>query len=541
MSTKLITNKEYIEKAEKKYGKKYDYSKVNYINSRIKITIICKKHGEFVIKPLDHLRKECYKCAFGIPNTKEWIQKAIEIHGNKYNYSKVKYFNSKTKIIIKCNKHNNEFDIIPYNHLKQKAGGCVECKKSSKTQIKIPKLLGKKSSKTQIKIPKLLGKKRNRYTTKTYIEACKHIHGNKYNYSETEYINGDTKVTIICKEHGKFEQRGKSHLQGKGCIKCSGKYQYTTKEWVEKAIEVHGDKYDYSETEYINANTKVTIICKEHGKFEQTASSHLTGRECIKCSNNNSPSTKEWVEKAIEVHGDKYDYSETEYIRNKEKIIIICKEHGKFEQQPSEHLRGYGCIKCSGKYQYTTKEFITLAKDIHNNNNNKYDYSKVKYINCDKKVTIVCKEHGDFYITPNKVLSRNQGCPKCSTGFSKGQIEWLEYLMIGGKYIQHKLNDGEHRIKRDKYYYYADGYCKETNTIYEYHGDFWHGNPEIYDQDDINIMTNTSFGYLYDKTKRKKEICIEKGYNYTEMWESNWKKGIKSLIKLQNLYILKSI
>ena len=478
MSTKLITNKEYIEKAEKKYGKKYDYSKVNYINSRIKITIICKKHGEFVIKPLDHLRKECYKCAFGIPNTKEWIQKAIEIHGNKYNYSKVKYFNSKTKIIIKCNKHNNEFDIIPYNHLKQKAGGCVECKKSSKTQIKIPKLLGKKSSKTQIKIPKLLGKKRNRYTTKTYIEACKHIHGNKYNYSETEYINGDTKVTIICKDHGKFEQRGKSHLQGKGCIKCSGKYQYTTKEWVEKAIEVHGDKYDYSETEYI---------------------------------------------------------------RNKEKIIIICKEHGKFEQQPSEHLRGYGCIKCSGKYQYTTKEFITLAKDIHNNNNNKYDYSKVKYINCDKKVTIVCKEHGDFYITPNKVLSRNQGCPKCSTGFSKGQIEWLEYLMIGGKYIQHKLNDGEHRIKRDKYYYYADGYCKETNTIYEYHGDFWHGNPEIYDQDDINIMTNTSFGYLYDKTKRKKEICIEKGYNYTEMWESNWKKGIKSLIKLQNLYILKSI
>ena len=67
---------EWIEKAEKIYGDKYDYSKVNYVNSRIKITIICKKHGEFVVKPLEHLRKECYKCSHDIPTTKEWIDKA---------------------------------------------------------------------------------------------------------------------------------------------------------------------------------------------------------------------------------------------------------------------------------------------------------------------------------------------------------------------------------------------------------------------------------------------------------------------------------
>lgn len=97
---------------------------------------------------------------------------------------------------------------MPYNHLKQKSGGCKECKRSSKKQIKIPKLTGRQ---------------RNRYDINTYIETCKHIHGHKYDYSKTKYINGDTKVIIICKDHGEFEQIGKSHLQGKGCTRCAKK------------------------------------------------------------------------------------------------------------------------------------------------------------------------------------------------------------------------------------------------------------------------------------------------------------------------------
>ena len=176
---------EWIEKAKKKFGDKYDYSKVNYINSRTKIIIKCNKHNyEFEIKPLDHLRKECYKCSRNIPTTNEWIQKAIQVHDDKYDYSKVNYIDSKTKIIIKCNKHNYEFEVFPYNHLKQKAGGCIKCNYSRK-KIKRPKTVQNK----KMEIPKLQGKKRNRYTTKTYIEACKYIHGDKYDYSETKYIN----------------------------------------------------------------------------------------------------------------------------------------------------------------------------------------------------------------------------------------------------------------------------------------------------------------------------------------------------------------
>lgn len=112
MTTKLKTTNQYICEAINKYGDKYDYSKVNYINSRIKITIICKKHGEFLIKPLDHLRKECYKCAHNVPTTKEWVKKAAEIHNDKYIYDKVKYINSKTKITVTCT-HHGDFVVIP--------------------------------------------------------------------------------------------------------------------------------------------------------------------------------------------------------------------------------------------------------------------------------------------------------------------------------------------------------------------------------------------------------------------------------------------
>ena len=109
--------------------------------------------------------------------------------------------------------------------------------------------------------------------TKEFIEKAKRIHGDKYDYSKVKYVNNRTKVCIICPEHGEFWQRPTSHLKGCICYRCSQKAKAkkqkksSTNEFIEKAKKIHGDKYDYSKVEYINAKTKVCIICPEHGEF----------------------------------------------------------------------------------------------------------------------------------------------------------------------------------------------------------------------------------------------------------------------------------
>lgn len=122
----------------------------------------------------------------------------------------------------------------------------------------------------------------------------------------------------------------------------------TTEEWIEKAKEVHGDKYDYSGVIYKKNRIKVSIICKEHEEFLQTPNHHLQGSGCPKCSKAHIITTEEWVLQAKVVHGDKYDYIKSEYRNCDTKIIIICPEHGQFAQTPSCHLQN-GCPKCSGK------------------------------------------------------------------------------------------------------------------------------------------------------------------------------------------------
>jgi hypothetical protein len=121
-------------------------------------------------------------------------------------------------------------------------------------------------------------KKRN---TKQFIEDVKKVHSTKYDYSLVKYINNRTKVKIICPEHGIFEQRPYSHISGQGCPKCGGTFKFTINDFIIKSKEIHGNKYDYSLVDYINTHTKVKIICKKHGIFEQQPNSHLNGRVVI--------------------------------------------------------------------------------------------------------------------------------------------------------------------------------------------------------------------------------------------------------------------
>jgi hypothetical protein len=160
----------------------------------------------------------------------------------------------------------------------------------------------------------------------------------------------DIKVKIICPIHGEFTQTPEKHLAGKyGCKRCgelaSAKAKESTLEvYLQKARAVHGDYYDYSKTVYTSIYDKFTFICPIHGEFQQLASGHLAGYNCIKCR---SISLNSFITRANKKHSNKYDYSKVSFRLSKDYITIICPVHGAFEQRVDSHLRGSSCPDCS--------------------------------------------------------------------------------------------------------------------------------------------------------------------------------------------------
>lgn len=196
-------------------------------------------------------------------------------------------------------------------------------------------------------------------TTEQFIEQARAIHGDKYDYSKTEYKGCKEKVCIIChekdefgEEHGEFWQTPDNHINGKqGCPKCGGQTNVTTELFIKRARKVHGDKYDYSKVNYVNNRTNITIICPIHGEFVQLPANHLKGEGCYECGRVRTGDAKrvsveESIRKAKMIHGDFYDYSKVTYNKIADKVTIICPKHGEFEQTMNNHLGGQGCPKC---------------------------------------------------------------------------------------------------------------------------------------------------------------------------------------------------
>lgn len=299
------------------HGSKYDYSLSIYKNANSKITIICKSHGEFKQKVSNHLSGQgCPKCSGKSKYTNStFSNKANDIHGYLYDYSMVSYVNNYTNVDIICREHGI-FSQRPSVHLK--GHGCPEC------SGKLP------------------------YNTESFIKQSSLKHGNLYNYYDVDYVNSKTLVNISCKVHGNFSKTPISHLAGSGCPICSN----TTNpiNFINKSIIIHNNMYDYSKVLYESSIKRVVIICPKHGEFEQTPSRHISGAGCQLCSaDRKSSNNTEFVERAACIHGDKYDYKDVNYINNREKVNIICYEHGIFYQTPSSHLSGSGCPDCATK------------------------------------------------------------------------------------------------------------------------------------------------------------------------------------------------
>ena len=251
-----------------------------------------------------------------------------------------------------------------------------------------------------------------------------------------------------------------------------GKKKTTTEEFIERARKVHGDKYDYSKVEYINSRTKVCIICPEHGEFWQEANSHLKGCGCLKCSKekkNYYNDMESFIKDSYKVHGNKYDYSKVNFKKKNDKIKIICPIHGEFITTPHIHLLGCECPKCTGTKKLTTEEFIERARKVHGD---KYDYSKVEYVNSKTKVCIICPVHGEFWMTPNMHLY-GQECPKCS----------YSIMGMNRRLTTEEFIERARKIHGDKYDYSKVDYkglyksvciiCHKKDKHGKEHGEFW--------------------------------------------------------------------
>ena len=318
-----------------------------------------------------------------------FIEQARKVHGEKYDYSKSIYVGSLDKLCIICPNHG-EFWQIADNHLH--GAECPECRRMAK-----------------------------RSTTEQFINKCREIYGDFYNYSKVEYTGNKNKVRVICPKHGEFRVTPNNHLRGSRCPSCYGTPKKSKEQFITEARKVHGDKYDYSKVEYYGTSEKVLIICSDHGEFWQTPYSHLAGRQCPLCSNHFKYDQKSFIGKSKSVHKDKYDYSKVKFKDVHKEVSIICPIHGEFWQKPSVHIRGYGCPACGGSERLTTKEFIKRANKIHDG---KYDYSKVNYINYSTKVCIICPEHGEFWQVPNNHLF-GSGCPGCIESLLEDNIRKL--------------------------------------------------------------------------------------------------------------------
>ena len=313
--------------------------------------------------------------------TEEFIQKAIFVHGDCYDYSKTVYINCHTKVYIICKIHGG-FWQYPWNHL-QGMCGCKDCHK-------------------------IVLSKNKKSNTDVFITKANKVHKNKYDYSEVVYIDARTDVKIICPIHGEFWQKPYLHLLGSGCkicgrIKISESRKDTLEEFIEKSNLIHKNKYNYGEIiDYEGARSHVDIICPIHGKFSQLAANHLKGCGCPicaqeLCANLFSIKEEEFIKRAKKIHGDEYTYDNLGFISMSEKVTVFCKKHGFFSVFPWIHLNGGDCPICYPTGSKSEMEFLKYVQSI--------EPTAIKA----ERNTVIPRQELDVYIPEKKIAFEFNG------------------------------------------------------------------------------------------------------------------------------------
>ena len=426
---KKKTQEQFIEEITNKYGDICDYSKAIYINVKTPVTIICKKHGEFTATPDNLLlnrpkKSPCAKCAIELAGAEKrmsvetFINRAKDEISSELDYSNVSFKTSQDKITITCPMHG-EFETRPSTFL-YKSSGCPKCVKEKKDDKK-------------------------RKTQKELNALIRSVHGTTYSFDLSAYKNQHSKIEVTCKIHGNFQVSVSNFLRGRGCKDCgyqkaTNKKTLTTSEWIRKAKSVHGERYDYSKTKYVSSKEKVTIICVEHGEFQQRPSNHVSlKRGCAACSGIKKPtlnqnkmlSNEQFISDCKLVHTNStLDFTKTYYTGSANKVVVTCKKHGDFSVRAGNLKRGGGCRLCaiednSASRRVPLDEFIERSSALYDIS---YDYSGVNFQNLHEKIILGCPIHGEWEVIAANHLYGNSGCPSCRSINSIAKLQEINSI-----------------------------------------------------------------------------------------------------------------
>lgn len=278
-------------------------------------------------------------------------------------------------------------------------------------------------------------------TTEQFVKQALAVHGDRYDYSLTEYLGARTKLSINCLKHGVFKITADNHLRGKGCKKCADDkksllFMSTSDNFITKAEKIHNKLYDYSKVEYRGAKNKVTINCLKHGLFQQTPSDHLSGCGCPKCADEKlsakfSHTRNDFILRARKVHGEKYDYRSVYYVNSNTDVVIICPEHGLFSQIPYNHLIGKGCLYCTGR---NIRDESLIRNELQHRGIRVIKYEK----GIDSINGFECDKGHRWKTSLNSVLNNKTGCPTCAFyGFNPGKKGFVYFLLSEcGNYLK---------------------------------------------------------------------------------------------------------
>ena len=389
----------------------------------------------------------------------------------------------------------------------------------------------------------------------TFIQKANNIHINKYDYSLADYINSHTKLTIICSIHGEFQQTPVNHITNKqGCPKCrNDKVKQTnlerygvdnpTKNPIIRQKQLNTKQSKYGDKYYTNLEKSKKTNLEKYGVefplqnldiLNQTRLSLFTtyGVEFP----TQSPEIQEKIKQAnLKIYGVEFPFQNSKI---REKIIQTCiSKYGvEYITQVPEirekikqtNLERYGVEYPLQNIDVYKKINLEKYGVKHNNQRHMvnilpliedYDWLFDQYIIQNKTALQISKDLGINDTTVGNYLKKFEIEIKYTYSYSYACINWLESIMEHeGIYIQHALNEGEYLIPGTRYK--ADGYCQDTNTVYEFYGDYWHGNPDIYEADVINESNNCTMGELYQNTIKREDILKNMGYRIVSIWES---------------------
>lgn len=517
------TYDKFIQKAKEIHGDKYDYTLITpdmVKNAFSTVPIICKScNYEWNPRIYGHINSQhgCINCAGKLVWSRErFIQRAIEIHGDKYDYTLITsdmINGNESKVPLICRTCNYQWSPRINDHINSKSG-CPNCYGN---------------------VP---------WTYNRFIQKTKEIHGDKYDYTlitSDMILRSESKIPIICRTCGyQWNPTISGHINAEnGCPSCAGQVPWTYERFIQRAIEIHGDKYDYTliTNDIINGRgSKVPITCKTcNYRWNTSISCHINGEHgCPNCVGVARWTYERFIQKSFEIHGDKYDYNLIlpSMIENcKSKLPIICKVcNYQWNPSLSDHISRRGCPSCSGNLPWTYDRFIQKSKELHGD---KYDYTLITndmIQGKESKVPIICKTC-NYQWNPriDNHINQQNGCPHCRK--SKGELACSKVLQsLNIPFITEIVIENLPRKRFDfKFEYNGRKWLLEFDGIQHFEKcDYFHEDEdEFIEKQEIDIM----------KTKK----ALEAGYcliriDHTQM--DNVEEHIHKAINSEsNLYV----